>query len=83
MVSWIYKAKGLSKQSVPITTNIVSLNPAHSEMYSLQNYVKVCQCLMTGQWFSLGTLIMVIWSKPRLRGIQTHNVSGDRHYLIT
>jgi hypothetical protein len=26
-------------QSVPITTKVVSLNPAHSEMYLIQHYV--------------------------------------------
>ena len=26
-------------QSVPITTNVVSSNPAHGEVYSIQNYV--------------------------------------------
>jgi len=26
-------------QSVPITTNVVSLNPAHGEVYSIQLYV--------------------------------------------
>jgi len=26
-------------QSVPITTNVVSLNPAHGEVYSIQHYV--------------------------------------------
>ena len=26
-------------QSVPITTNIVSLNPTHGEVYSIQHYV--------------------------------------------
>ena len=25
-------------QSVPITTKVVSLNPAHGEVYSIQNY---------------------------------------------
>jgi hypothetical protein len=28
----------LSMQSVPITTNVVSLNPAHDEVYSIQQY---------------------------------------------
>jgi hypothetical protein len=27
-------------QSVPITTNVVNLNPAHVEVYSIQFYVK-------------------------------------------
>ena len=26
-------------QSVPITTNVVSSNPAHGEVYSIQHYV--------------------------------------------
>ena len=26
-------------QSVPIITNVVSLNPAHGEVYSIQNYM--------------------------------------------
>jgi hypothetical protein len=34
----------LPVQSVPITTNIVNLNPTHGEVYSIQHYViKVCQ----------------------------------------
>jgi len=34
---------------------IVSSNPAHCEVYSIQHYVKVCQWLLAGQWFSPGT----------------------------
>jgi hypothetical protein len=29
----------LPVQSVPITTEVVSSNPAHSEVYSIQHYV--------------------------------------------
>ena len=29
----------LPVQSVPITTKVVSLNPIHSEVYSIQHYV--------------------------------------------
>ena len=29
----------LTMQSVPITTNVVSSNPAHGEVYSIQHYV--------------------------------------------
>jgi hypothetical protein len=29
----------LPMQSVPITTNIVSLNPTHGEIYEIQHYV--------------------------------------------
>ena len=43
-------------QSEPITTNIVSSNPAHGEVHSIQNYViKLVNDLRAGQWFSLGT----------------------------
>ena len=40
----------LPVQSVPITTNVVSLNPVHAEVYSIQHYV-------TGRWFSPGILV--------------------------
>jgi hypothetical protein len=34
------------------------LNLAHGEVYSIQHYVKkVCQRLVAGWWFSLGTLV--------------------------
>ena len=29
-------------QSVPITTNIVSSNPAHGEVYTIQHYSTLC-----------------------------------------
>ena len=41
----------LPVQSVPITTNIVSLNPAHGEVYSIQHYVIK---FFSDLWFSLG-----------------------------
>jgi hypothetical protein len=47
----------LPVQSVTITTNVVSLNPAHGQVYSIQHYVIVCQGLATGRWFSQGTLV--------------------------
>ena len=40
----------LPMQSVPITTNIVSLNPAHGEVYSIQHYVIK---FFSDLWFSL------------------------------
>jgi hypothetical protein len=43
-------------QSVPITTNVVSLNPAHGELYTTL-CDKVCQGLVAVLWFSLGTLV--------------------------
>jgi len=43
----------LYMQSVPITTNVVSLNPAHDEVYSIQQYeIKLIRDL---QLFFLGT----------------------------
>jgi len=30
-------------QAMPITTDVVSSNPAHGEMYSIQHYVIVCK----------------------------------------
>ena len=45
-------------QSMPITTNIVSSNPVHGDVYSIQHYViKVCQGLAAGRWFSPGNWI--------------------------
>jgi hypothetical protein len=38
-------------QSVPITTNIVSSNPVHGEVYSIQHYViKFVSDTWTGRW---------------------------------
>ena len=44
-------------QSVSITTNVMSSNPAHGEVYSTQHYVIkfVMEWLATGRWFSAGT----------------------------
>jgi len=38
-------------QSVPITTNIVIMNPARGEVHSIQHYV-IKFVSATGQWFS-------------------------------
>ena len=40
-------------QSVPITTKVMSSNPAHGEVYTLCD--KVCQWFVTGRWFFPGT----------------------------
>jgi len=37
--NWIYNYLSTYMQSVPIITNVVSLNPAHGELYSIQHYV--------------------------------------------
>jgi hypothetical protein len=41
-------------KSVPITPKVVSSNPTHDEVYSMQHNLcgKVCQRLGTGRWFS-------------------------------
>jgi hypothetical protein len=42
-------------QSVLFTTNVVSLNHAHGEVYSIQLYVeKFASDFAAGQWFSSG-----------------------------
>ena len=46
----------LPMRSVPITTNVVSLNPAHGKLYTTL-CDKVCQGLVAVLWFSLGTLV--------------------------
>jgi hypothetical protein len=46
----------LPMQSVPITINFVSSNPAHGEVvFDTTLWAKVCQWLATGRWFSPGT----------------------------
>jgi methylthioribose-1-phosphate isomerase len=43
-------------QSLPITTKVVSLNPVHGEVYSIQHYViKFASDLLQVGGFSLGT----------------------------
>jgi hypothetical protein len=37
-------------QSVPITTNVVSSNPAHGEVHSIQHYLIKCVNDTTGRW---------------------------------
>jgi hypothetical protein len=45
-------------QSVPITTKVVSSNPVHGEVYSIQHYViKFVSDLLKDQWFSLGSAV--------------------------
>ena len=49
----------LPVQLVPITTSVVSLNPAHDEVYSIQHYVikfvnelRQVSCFFRVLWFS-------------------------------
>ena len=52
-------------QSVPITTNVVTLNPAQARcrVFNTTLFDKVCQWLAAGRWFSPGTLVSST-SKP-------------------
>ena len=51
------------------TSKVVSLNPVHGEVYTMQHYViKFCLWLETGQWFSRDTTVSSI-------------NKTDRHYL--
>jgi hypothetical protein len=52
----LYQLAGISSVVVPVTTNFVSSNPAHGEVYSIQHYCdKVWLWLKAGRWSSLGT----------------------------
>jgi hypothetical protein len=44
-------------QSVPITTNIVSLNPVHGNTHSIHYVIKFVSDIVAGRWFSPGTLV--------------------------
>ena len=45
----------LPMQSVPITTNVVSLNPSHDEVYSIQLHVIKVSVNCGRSWFFMGT----------------------------
>jgi hypothetical protein len=48
----------LPVQSVPITTNVVSSNSAHGDVYSIQHYViKFVSDVRQVVWFSPGTRV--------------------------
>jgi hypothetical protein len=50
-------------QSVPITTNIVSLNPAHVKVYSIQHYeIKFVSDLRQVCGF-----LLELWSPPSIK----------------
>ena len=51
VIVWLLDLQ-LHMQSVPITINIVSLNPAHGEVYSIQNLyvIKFVSDLRTAGW---------------------------------
>jgi len=45
-------------QSVPITTKVVSSNPAHGELYLIQLYVIKFDSNLQDQWFSASTVFL-------------------------
>ena len=52
-----------------IINNIVSLNPAHGEVYSIHlKCDKVCHLLVVGRLFSRGTWVSSTNNSTRLRG---------------
>jgi len=68
---WLYYSNfnfHLPVQSVSITTNVVSSNPANGGCTRHKLCDKVCQWLAAGQWFSLGTAVSSI-------------NETDRHYI--
>jgi len=53
----------LPVQSVPITTKVVSSNPVHDEVYSIQNYVKkIVSDLRQVEGF-----LRVLWFPPPIK----------------
>jgi hypothetical protein len=59
----------LPMQSVPITTNVVSLNPSHDEVYSIQLHVIKVSVNCGRSWFSMGTPVSSINKNDR------HNIA--------
>jgi hypothetical protein len=77
----------LPVQSVPITTKVVSWNPTHGEVYSIQQYV----IKFVNDLQQVGGFLRVLRCPPPIKidchniaeitmsGIPTHNFRGDRH----
>jgi hypothetical protein len=70
----------LPVQSAPISTKVVSLNPAHGEVYSIQHYViKFVSNLRQVSGF----LRVLRFTSPikliAMSAVRTHNFSGPMH----
>jgi hypothetical protein len=52
-------------QSVPITTNVASSNPAHGEVYLIQHYV----IRFVSDLRQVGSLLRVLWFHPPIKMI--------------
>ena len=48
---------------MPITTNVVSLNLAHGEVYSIQHYV----IKFVHEWWQVGGFLLVLRFPPSLK----------------
>ena len=64
----------LPVQSVPITTQVVSLNPVHGEVYSMQHYV----IKFISDLRQVGDFLWVLWFPPSIKniveiGVKHHN----------
>jgi hypothetical protein len=59
MIVW-YLDLQLPVQSVPITTNFVSSNPIHDEVYSIQHYV----IKFVSDFGQVGGFLRVLWFPP-------------------
>ena len=74
-------------QSVPIATKVLSLNPTHDEVYSIQHYViKYVSNFVAGQWYSLGTALSStnkteILLKVALNTHNPYNQLGRIHFV--
>ena len=51
MIAWQLDLQ-LPMQSISISIKVMSWNPTHGEVYSIQHCDKVCQWLAAGLWFS-------------------------------
>jgi len=73
-------------QSVPLTTKIVSSNPIHSKVYSIQHYViKFVSDLRQDQWFSPGSPVSSINKTDRhsITEISLKVVLNTKNQIIT
>jgi hypothetical protein len=68
-------------QSVPITTTVVSLNPAHEELYSIQHYVKVCILAFCPYWHFV--YLALVFSVGNFNMAKHHTFLFQHHPALT
>ena len=61
VVVWLLDVQ-LHMQSVPITTEVVSLNPVHGEVYSIQHYAMIVSDL-----WQVGGFLQVLRFLPAMK----------------